>query len=894
MLQLKNIVKQYTVGDMKIAALRGINLEFRKGEFVSILGPSGCGKTTMLNIIGGLDRYTSGDLVVNGVSTKEFKDVDWDIYRNNSIGFVFQSYNLIPHQSVLSNVELAMTLAGISKSERRKRAKEALIKVGLGDQVHKNPNQLSGGQMQRVAIARALVNNPDILLADEPTGALDSETSVQIMEILKEISKERLIIMVTHNPEIAKAYSTRIIQLLDGKVTDDTAPYYSEETENKEISKTKKKKISMSLFTALSLSLNNLLTKKTRTFLTSLAGSIGIIGIALILSLSSGMQSYITNMQEDTLSTYPIQITSQSIDMSSMMNMMMQANQKDDEEHTLDKVYSSNIITDMMKTMSAQVSKNDLKQFKSYLDGADGDEVRDLTNAVQYGYDLDLQIFKSDTSDGVLKVNPSDLFSQMTGSAPGGNNPMGESIAGGTPMSESPMDAMSIMNSDVWTEMIGNQKLLEKQYDVLAGAWPSAYNEVVLVVNENNELSDVVLYSLGLMDQAEFTEIQKKILNGESIDTSKSKVTTYSYDELLNLTFKLVLNADYYEKENGLWVDKSNEESFMKPVVENALDIKIVGILRPNEEVTASSISSAIAYTSDLTKYVIDQTSSSAIVKEQIANPDTNVMTGLPFDVEDYTKNLTMEDVREYIATLPEVEQEQMLAMLKTMPEEQILSMFSERIKDDAGESTTYDDILTLLGVVDLDNPSTINIYPKDYDSKEAIADYIEEYNTEQKNAGKDEYVIRYTDLMAVMMSSVTSIVNIITYILIAFVGISLVVSSLMIGIITYISVLERTKEIGVLRSIGASKKDISRVFNAETVIVGFVAGALGIIITLILNIPINLIIKSLVGISGIASLPVYGAVGLILISMFLTVVAGFIPSKMAAKKDPVEALRTE
>ncbi len=879
MLQLKNIVKQYPVGDTSVEALRGVDLKFRKNEFVSILGPSGCGKTTLLNIIGGLDRYTSGDLVVNDVSTKRFKDVDWDIYRNNSIGFVFQSYNLIMHQSVLSNVELAMTLAGISKSERKKRATEALVKVGLSDQIHKKPNQLSGGQMQRVAIARALVNNPDILLADEPTGALDSETSVQIMEILKEIAKERLIIMVTHNPDLASTYSTRIIRLLDGKVIDDTNPYHEKEQHIKELGKKKKKKISMTFLTALSLSLNNLMTKKTRTFLTAFAGSIGIIGIALILSLSSGMQAYISNMQEDTLSTYPIQITSQSMDIGGMMGTMMQSNRDDEKVHDLDKVYSSNIMMDMMRTLSAQVAKNDLKQFKAYLDSNNGKKIHNLSNAVQYGYDLDLQIYKSDTSNGVLKVNPSNVFSQMMG---------GGSMGGAS------MGGISMMNSDVWTEMIGNQTLLEKQYDVLAGSWPSAYNEVVLVVDENNELSDTVLYSLGLLDQAELKEMQEKIQKGESIDDLVAETTSYTYDELLNLSFKLVLNTDYFEKENGLWVDKSDKETYMKPVIDKALDVKVVGIIRPNKEVTASSISGSIAYTSDLTKYVIDKINNAEIVKEQKVNTDINVITGLPFDIDGYTKDLTMDDVNEYIKTLTEDEQKQMQGMIQTMAEEQVLTAFAERMRDDAGKAETYEGNLAHFGVVDLNNPSSINIYPKDYESKESVAISIDEYNTLQESAGHDEYVISYSDMMALMMSSVTSIVDIITYVLIAFVAISLVVSSLMIGIITYISVLERTKEIGILRSIGASKRDISRVFNAETVIVGFVAGALGILITLLINIPINFIIKGFVGISGIASLPIYGAIGLIIISMLLTVIAGLLPSRIAAKKDPVEALRTE
>ncbi len=884
MLQLKNIVKHYSIGDMTIEALRGIDLKFRKNEFVSILGPSGCGKTTLLNIIGGLDRYTSGDLLVNGISTKEFKDVDWDIYRNNSIGFVFQNYNLIPHQTVLSNVELAMTLAGISKAERREKAIEALISVGLEDQIYKKPNQLSGGQMQRVAIARALVNNPEILLADEPTGALDSETSVQIMEILKEIAKQRLVIMVTHNSELAKDYSTRIIRLLDGNVIDDTNPY--DEEEMRKVGTRKRKKISMSFFTALSLSLNNLMTKKTRTFLTAFAGSIGIIGIALILSLSSGMQGYINNMQEDTLSTYPIEITSQSVDMGGMMSTMMSANRDRDREEgeELDKVYSNNIMTDMMRSISAQVSNNDLKQFKKYLDSEDGKEIMGITNAVQYGYDIDLQIFKSDMSDEILKVNPSDIFSQMMAGPSMDGSPIGGDSMGGIPM----------MNSEIWTEMIENQELLEKQYDVLEGSWPSKYNEVVLVVDKNNELSDTVMYSLGLLDQQELKEMMGKIQKGESIEDDTSVISKFSYDELLKLSFKLILSTDYYEKEDGLWVDKRDIESHMKDTVEDGLDIHVVGIIRPNEEVTASSINGSIGYSIGLTNYVIDKINNTEIVKEQKADPETNIMTGLPFEIDDYTKNLTMDDVKEYIKTLPEEEGAQMEMMIQTSPEEQVLALFSERMILEAGKTASYEGNLSLFASVDSENPTTINIYPKDYDAKEDVASYIEDYNKMQKDKGNEEYAINYSDMMAIMMSSVTSIVNIITYVLIAFVAISLVVSSLMIGIITYISVLERTKEIGILRSIGASKRDISRVFNAETVIVGFVAGALGILITLLLNIPINIVIKGLTGVSGIAVLPVYGGLGLIVISMILTVVAGLFPSKIAANKDPVEALRTE
>lgn len=880
MLELKNIVKEYAAGDNRIKALRDVSLTFRKSEFVSVLGPSGCGKTTMLNIIGGLDRYTSGDLIINGVSTKEYKDVNWDIYRNNSIGFVFQSYNLIPHQTVLSNVELAMTLAGISKDERRKRAAEALAKVGLSDQLHKKPNQMSGGQMQRVAIARALVNNPDILLADEPTGALDSETSVQIMDILKEVAKDRLVIMVTHNPDIAQTYSSRIIRLLDGSVISDSSPYHPE-TEKAAKDKKKRKKISMSFLTALSLSLNNLATKKTRTLLTAFAGSIGIIGIALILSLSSGMQAYISNMEKDTLSTYPIDISSQSVDVGSIMSTMMGHRNQKREPQELSKVYASNIMSDMMKTLSAQTSKNDLKQFKSYLDGSDGKNIADLTNSIQYGYDLPIQIYSPDTSKEVLKVNPSEMYASFRGGSQPGAAMGGSAMSGG------------LINTDVWTEMIGNQAVLSSQFDVLAGTWPTEYNEIVLVVGKNNEISDSVLYSLGLLDQSELADMMKKIQAGEAIAETKEPAS-YSYDELLDVSFKLVFNTDYFVKEHDVWVDKTEDTAFMREVVSSAETVKIVGIIRQNAEASATSISGAIGYTSDLTQYVMSKINESDIVKEQKEDESKNVFTGVPFDVADYAANLTMDDVKAYIKTLPESEQTQMQAALLQMPEQQILAMFAQRIRDDASKSATYADNLKLLGVVDVDNPSQIKIYPKDFDAKEKIASYIEEYNKRQKDAGHDEYVITYTDVMAIMMNSVTSIVNIITYVLIAFVAISLVVSSIMIGIITYISVLERTKEIGILRSIGASKKDISRVFNAETVIVGFVAGALGIIITFLLNIPINIVIKSLAGVSGIATLPPVGAAALVVISVLLTVISGLIPSRVAAKKDPVEALRTE
>ncbi|MCL2679279.1 MAG: ABC transporter ATP-binding protein/permease [Dehalococcoidia bacterium] len=876
MLQIKGISKRYTTGDLTQIALNDVSLNLRDSEFVAVLGPSGSGKTTLLNIIGGLDRYDSGDLIINGISTKKYKDRDWDSYRNHTIGFVFQSYNLIPHQSILSNVELALTISGVSKSERRKRAKDALTQVGLGDQAHKRPTQMSGGQMQRVAIARALVNNPGILLADEPTGALDTETSVHIMNLLKEVARDRLVIMVTHNSELADKYANRIVKLRDGKVIYDSNPCDIPAAAATEPVHKKMGKAKMSFFTALSLSMNNLMTKKTRTFLTSFAGSIGIIGIALILSLSSGMQAYIKNVQEDTLSTYPIQIASESMDIGGIMTAMMGSSKIDRSGRDPDAVYSGNILSDMIKSIAAQLTRNDLQTFKAYLESADGARIVELTNDIQYGYNLDLQIYKTDTSNGVIQVNPSKLLSQLMGTE---NDSSGGMMGGG-------------FIADTWTEMLGNRELLEKQYDVLAGAWPTAYNEIVIIVDENNEISDFVLYSLGIMDQDELTKMVEKLFTGEPIDVSE--VASYSYDELLNLTFKLVLNTDVYAKEDGLWVDKSASEVFMKSVINEALELKIVGILRPSAEVTATSISGAVAYTSELTRYVIDQILESQIVREQMANPETNVLTGAPFDMKSYTDSLTIGDVYAYMAMLPETQQAQMSAMMQGMSEEEILSMFASMMRDSAGSATTYEDNLTIFGVVDLAIPSSISIYPKDFESKNKIAEYIEEYNAWQKASGHEEYAIGYTDFMAVMLSSVTSIINIITYVLIAFVATSLVVSSIMIAIITYISVLERTKEIGILRSIGASKGDVSRVFNAETIIEGFIAGALGVGITLLINIPINIIIKSITGIGTIAALPITGAVGLITLSVVLTVIAGLIPSRIAAKKDPVIALRTE
>lgn len=864
MLEIKNITKVYVTAGLEQKALDDVSIQFRENEFVSILGPSGSGKTTLLNIVGGLDDYTSGDLIINGVSTKKYRDRDWDTYRNHSIGFVFQSYNLIPHQTALSNVELALTLSGVSKEERRRRSIEVLKKVGLETQMHKKPNQMSGGQMQRVAIARALVNDPDILLADEPTGALDSETSIQIMELLKEIAKDKLVIMVTHNPDLATAYSTRIVKLLDGKIIDDSDPV----KENIKVDKAKKertkkrssKKTSMSFMTALSLSLNNLMTKKGRTILTAFAGSIGIIGIALILSLSSGVQNYISRVEEDTLSSYPLTVEEQSVDTVSMITTLM--GEQNNEEHDLDKVYSSNIMTDLINSMTTQLDTNNLVEFKKFLDG-DETNIRDYTTDIQYTYRLPIELYKSDTSKEVLRVNPSSVFDSFN-------------IDGMSEMMEMQNTMGSgVSSTNVFQELLNNQELLSSQYDVLAGRFPEAYNEVVMIVNEDNEISDYALYALGLKDQDELANLMDKMKNGEEIETEN---TSYSYEEILDLTFKLVLPTDYYQKSDGIWLDKSGDTTYMKDLVDSSPEIKVVGILRPNEEAAVTSVSGTIGYTHALTEYVIEEVNQTEIAKEQLATPDVNIFTGLPFsDSNDkFSIDQLTDEQKAYLATLSQEE----LSLL--------LTQYSENA------NASYEDNLLTLGVVDINKPSSIRIYPKDFDSKEEIIQIIDDYNQDKESSGNEADVIRYTDIVGVMMSSVSTIIDTISYILIAFVAISLIVSSIMIGIITYISVLERTKEIGILRAIGASKKDVSRVFNAETFIEGLVAGTMGILITVLLNIPINMIIKHVVGISGIASLPVGGAIILVIISMTLTVIAGLVPSRMASKKDPVEALRTE
>lgn len=895
MLELNDIKKDYVSGSTTVSALKGINLRFRDCEFVSILGQSGCGKTTMLNIIGGLDKYTSGDLKINGVSTKNYKDRDWDFYRNNSIGFVFQSYNLIPHQTVLSNVELALTLSGVSKAERKKRAIEALEKVGLGEQIHKKPNQMSGGQMQRVAIARALVNNPDILLADEPTGALDTETSIQIMELLKEISKDRLIIMVTHNPELAKNYSTRIVKLLDGVITDDSDPYTLEDmeadirakeaakvkTSEKKIKKSgKKQKTSMSIFTALSLSFNNLMTKKTRTILTAFAGSIGIIGIAMILSISNGIQLYIDRVQRDTLSSYPITLQAEAIDISSMVTSM--TGNSDSEEHEdKSKIYSNDIMGDMINTMVKEVKSNNLSEFKKYIENGSSD-IKSYVSDIQYSYDVPLNIYMKDTSNGVEQLNPSTMFDSI----------YGEGATSTSSAMSSGMGMGMFSNSSVWNQLLGNQQVLDEQYDVLAGHWPENYNEVVLVVDKNNEVDDYTLYSLGLKDPEEVRTLFKKMMVGESYETKKD--ISYTFDEILDTEFKLVMPTDMYKYNDvtGTWDDYSKDDKYMTNVVNNGTDIKVCGIIRPNDDAVSTSISSGIGYTAKLTEYIIEEVKNSEIAKAQLADTSVDVFTGVPFD-NDRNTEITMDDVNAYMATLSPEESAQMQAMTSGMSDDQILQLFSASLKARTTDAT-LDSNKSKLGITDLDTPSQIDIYATDFDSKEKVQNIIKDYNKLQQDDGKEENVINYTDYVGIMMSSVSTIINAISYVLIAFVAISLIVSSIMIGIITYISVLERTKEIGVLRSIGASKKDVSRIFNAETLIEGFVSGALGIVVTLLLCIPANALIKHLTDISNVAQLPVAGGVILIIISMFLTFIAGLIPAKLAAKKDPVVALRSE
>lgn len=883
MLQLRNVVKDYHTGDEVVQALKGVSVNFRRNEFVSILGQSGCGKTTLLNIVGGLDQYTSGDLVINGKSTKDFKSRDWDSYRNNSVGFVFQSYNLIPHQSVLSNVELALTLSGVSKAERRKRAKEVLEKVGLGSQIHKKPNQMSGGQMQRVAIARALINDPDILLADEPTGALDTETSVQIMDLLKEIAKDKLVIMVTHNPELAQQYSTRIVKLLDGNVIDDTNPFSDEDEAKEDDGSYTPRKTSMSLFTAFSLSLNNLMTKKGRTFLTAFAGSIGIIGIALILSLSSGFQKYINDVQEETLATYPIQITKKAMDYSELLSKMVGNNEEDSSHNHKgeNKVYSGDIMGDMLVSMVSDVKENDLETFKNYIED-DANGFTKYTSDITYTYDTPLYVFNENSANGgIAQVNPSTTMTDM-------------GFGGMADAQESTADFMSAFSygntsMDMWTQMLDNQDLLKQQYDVLAGHWPENKNEVVLVVDKNNEISDFTLYTLGIRDSSELSDMVSTILGGGEVpEIDKME---FSYDDLLNLKFKVVLPGNLYKKNSdGTYTDMSTDADFLKTAVANGLEVKVSAVIRASDSAYATTIQPGyIGYTSELANYIVEENEKTDVLKAQLDSPDTDIFTGMPFsDGKELTADdVDMDSVMQQLMASGQVT-EDMQAQMASMSKDQLFEMlkgygfFQE-------STATYEDNMTKLGYSELAKPASINLYCAEFADKDEITKLIDKYNADYPDSE-----ITYTDYIGIMLSSVTKIINAITYVLIAFVAISLIVSSIMIGIITYISVLERTKEIGILRSIGASKKDISRVFNAETFIIGLFSGLIGIGVTVLLNIPISKVIEGFINVSGVSALPWKGGVALVVISVILTLIGGLIPSRLAAKKDPVIALRSE
>lgn len=841
MLQLQHISKVYHTGNQEFHALKDISIRFRENEFVSILGQSGSGKTTLLNIIGGLDQYTSGDLLIQGKSTKQFKNRDWDSYRNHTIGFVFQSYNLIGHQTALSNVEIAMTLSGVSKSERKKRAIEALERVGLKDHLYKKPNQMSGGQMQRIAIARALVNNPKVVLADEPTGALDSETSVQIMELLKDIAKERLVIMVTHNPELAQAYSTRIVQVLDGNILSDSNPYEPiEESKQGDIQFTKTK---MSYLTALALSFNNLLTKKGRTFLTAFAGSIGIIGIALILALSNGVSGYVKKTQEDTLVSLPLTISEKN-----------QSNLLATSPDLSEKPYKDNnelgINTVLTKLLKKQIGKNDLASFKSYLD-EHATEVQALTKDIRYRYNLQPYIYATDTSNGPKSILPSTLADEVDTS--------NQTIKG------------YLQNIDYWSELSSDSNMLESQYDVLEGRFPQDKSEIVLIVDENNEISDLLLYSLRIKDPSELNDAKK-------LDELGSQ--TYQYSDFIGKTFKAVVNTNRFARENNQWINKINDASYMKTQIENGLELTIVGVLRQKEGTSSgvNSPSGGVAYTSALIDYTSEQIQNSDIVKEQEANPTINVFTGKAFAKDPKPFNSA------------DLTQEEKIQLAKMTPEQQ--AQYIQQYNDNS--AATYEENLEKLGVIDKSKPAAIEFYTSSFQQKQELKDFINAYNTDKKDAGEDDKALAYSDDIQTIMSSITTMVGVITTVLFGFVAISLIVSSIMIAIITYISVLERTKEIGILRAMGASKKDIRRIFTAETAIEGFISGVLGIAITLLATIPINTIVAKMTNVENVAQLPWEAAFILIGISIVLTMLAGLIPSRIAAKKDPVESLRGE
>ena len=999
MLQLKGIKKDYVTGGENVKALKGINLCFRKSEFVSVLGQSGCGKTTLLNIIGGLDKYTEGDLFINGISTKNFKDRHWDNYRNHSVGFVFQSYNLIPHQTVLQNVEIALSLSGVSKRERRKRAKEALEMVGLSDQLKKKPSEMSGGQMQRVAIARAIVNNPDIILADEPTGALDTETSVQVMEILKEISKDRLVIMVTHNPELAEKYSTRIIRMLDGLVTDDSNPLSEQELAEslpkpqKETKKKKHKMPSMSLGTSFSLSLKNLFTKKGRTVLTSFAGSIGIIGIALIFAVSQGMTTYIDVLQEDTLSSYPITLENQSMDISSLLETFIGA-AKSSKEHKKDAVYQKSMVYDMVNALnSTKTNKNDLKSFKTFLENElesnnNNEQLKNAINGISYTYDFDLLVYTENIDGKIIRSDSEELMQEVL------LEHFGMDMSTMVDMSQSSgMGGMMGMSGSMklWQQMLSGENgdpinpLLKKQYDVIYGSWPNSYNEIVLVLDENNELDDMALYSLGLKTKEEIDAMTKAAISQDTIEYEDKK---WSYKEICDREFKVILNSDCYtlDKANGIYTDLRETDAGLKYLYDNGITLKVTGIIRPNEDAVSTMLKGSIGYTSMLTEYVVNKAENSSAIKAQLKNKEIDIFTNLPFkenstnltdkekqtefkkylgtltdkekaetyvkikcvpatedvdnfvksqlknmerediektltpalsaqtgmsekEMQDYLSSMNDEDIKEIFTTILKEQYKaeyakNVMAQLSMMPKEQLIMALETEQKKFTTEQcalyydevlefsdSTYDKNMRELGFVDLESPASINIYATTFDDKDVIEATINDYNKDVEELSK----ITYTDYVGIMMSSITTIINAITYVLIAFVAVSLVVSSIMIGVITLISVQERTKEIGILRALGASKRNVSTMFNAETVIIGFTAGALGVLITYLLCIPINLILHAVTGINNLnAILPLPVAVILVAISVLLTMISGLIPSRSAAKKDPVIALRTE
>ena len=928
MLILKDIVKVYEAGDTQVEALKGVSINFRESEFVSILGPSGCGKTTMLNLIGGLDRYTSGDLIINGKSTMDFTDEDWDTYRNHSIGFVFQTYNLIPHQTVLSNVELALTLSGVSKKERRERAIKALEQVGLGEQINKRPNQMSGGQMQRVAIARALINDPDIILADEPTGALDSETSVQIMEILKEISQDKLIIMVTHNPQLAEDYSNRIITCLDGRITGDSAPFepteddYEAEKEKVEAEKKKGKKPSMSTTTAFSLSLRNLTTKKGRTFLTAFAGSIGIIGIALVLALSNGIERYIDKVQNDMMLALPMSVERQTVNMDNVISALTDLGKTVlTVEHDLDKIYVNNTFTEMVNTFVTQAASNNLKSFRKYIED-NREQFDSLCNDIQYKYATPLNIYRMDAGDDgdtMVQVNPSTVYATMM------ENYSSEDAATAA-MTDSMSNLFSASATDTWTELIGDNDLLDRQYDIIAGRLPQDKSEVVLIVDKNNEVNELIMYALGLKDQNEFmTDMLKVIAEGSELQTTE--LESISYDDILNMDFRLVLNYQFYKKDatTGLWTDYRGNALYVKQLAKTAMQLKIVGILRPDPSNVLSTGTGTIGYTTELMEYALAATADSEPVKAQLADPAVDVTTGAEYstltvndfdlaDIDltaiDYTKlnlapfmsmlkdiDLSKIDILHFDIT-DLMDFSDMTALQKKIMEgfltdEQVLA-FKQAYLDTINESGTLESTLASLGYSTEDTPTSIYIYPKSFKDKDEINAMVAQYNQKMEEQGYVGYTVTVTDYVGMLMSSVTNVLKIVTCVLVAFVAISLVVSSVMIGIITYTSVLERTKEIGILRSIGASKKDIASVFNAETVTIGLGAGIIGILVSLLLEIPINMALKYFTQTGAAASLPFIAGVILVCISVFLTFIAGLVPSSMAAKKDPVEALRTE